>query len=205
MIINPSDLSARDMYKIMSSTVVPRPIAWVSTQSSDGILNAAPFSFFMGITSTPPLFAIAIDSTDDGGKKDTLCNIEELNEFVINVVTEEAAEKMNITAIDFPPELSEFDEAEITPVPSQIVAPPRIKESPVSYECKLVQIIPLGNPVTYLVIGEAVLVHVRDDLVFDGTKIDIGKMRPVGRLVGNDYVYVREEQFFQLIRGKYSK
>jgi flavin reductase (DIM6/NTAB) family NADH-FMN oxidoreductase RutF len=190
MIINPAEHSNKENYKLLIGTIIPRPIAFVSTRSSEGQNNLAPFSFFTAVTSKPPTicFAPALRGKD-AGKKDTLRYIEETGEFVVNVVTEDIAVQMNETAGDFPPEVDEFEYAGLTPVPSQLVKPPRVKESPINMECKLYKIVPVGPAEAgggALVIGEVVLFHVSDTLI-DNFRIDYDAFRPLARLAGQDY------------------
>jgi flavin reductase (DIM6/NTAB) family NADH-FMN oxidoreductase RutF len=190
MILDPSELGVKDNYKLIIGSVLPRPIALVSTMSKSGVANLAPFSFFTAITSKPPTicFAPALKGSQ-GIKKDTLSNIEETGEFVVNVVSEQIAEQMNETAGDFPPEIDEFTHADLTPEPSHIVAVPRVKESPINLECKLYKIVYIGEPGPgsgALVIGEIVRYHIADELFRDG-KIDTGLLKPVGRLAGMEY------------------
>jgi len=190
MIIDPSENSIKDNYKLLIGTVLPRPIALVSTISNSGIPNLAPFSFFTAITSKPPTlcFAPALKGTA-AEKKDTLANIEETGEFVVNIVTEEIAEQMNETAGDFPSDFDEFLHAGLTPEPSVKIKPPRVKESPVNMECTLLKVeyIGDGGPGSgALVIGEVVQFHIADSLYSEG-KIDSGLLKPVGRLAGMEY------------------
>ncbi len=189
MTIDPRQQSVKDNYKLMIGSILPRPIAFVSTISKDGKLNLAPFSFFTGITSKPMTVAFAPGRKKGGLKKDTLVNIEQTGEFVVNVVTEEIVSAMNETATDFPPEINEFEQAGFTPQPSDKVLPPRVKESPVNMECKLMEIIHIGPEEPgggSLVIGEVICFHVADDLINDG-RIDTGLLKPVGRLAGVEY------------------
>jgi flavin reductase (DIM6/NTAB) family NADH-FMN oxidoreductase RutF len=202
MQLDPKTLAWRDVYKLMTGAVVPRPIAFVSTQSRDGILNLAAFSFFNAVCPEPFIISFApMRRGSDGQKKDTLRNIEETGEFVVNVVTEDIVEKMNLTAPEFPPEVDEFQISGLTPVQSTKVAPPRVGESPIAMECKLKQIISFGDHVGSgnLVLGEVVYLHVRDDLYDDG-RILIDKYRPVARLAGDEYARVTDR--FVLKRPK---
>jgi len=190
MVIDPREISYKERYKIMIGTVVPRPIAFVSTVSADGIPNLAPFSYFTAIAAEPPTLCFAPGRRAvDGERKDTLSNIEATGEFVVNVVTEEIGPAMNATAVDFPPEIDEFEVAKLTPLPSHVVRPPRVKESPVNMECKLHQIVPIGRPQAggaALVIGEIVMFHVADNLYEEG-RINIHELKPLGRLAGTEY------------------
>ena len=191
--------------RVLTGVVVPRPIAFVSTVSAGGIINLAPFSFFSAVAYDPP--TIVFSSSRYAGdkrekKKDTLVNIEETGEFVVNVVVDDIAEAMNQTAAEYPAEVNEFEIAGLTAIPSDIVAPPRVAESPVNMECRLSQVLPIGRGDHHwgLVIGEIVLVHVRDDLI-SGHRIDHQKLRPTGRLAGDMYCHTADT--FELVRPVY--
>jgi flavin reductase (DIM6/NTAB) family NADH-FMN oxidoreductase RutF len=193
--IDPAQNRQVDNYKLIIGSVVPRPIAFVSTQSPDGILNLAPFSFFNGVCSNPPtvLFCPGIRGTD-GKKKDTLLNIEATGEFVVNIVSEDISCQMNETAAEVAPEVNEFELAGLTPAPSVIVKPPRVLESPISMECRLQQVIYVGDGSIgsgSVVLGTVVQFHVREDIYHSG-RIDVSRLKPVGRLAGSSYCYVRE-------------
>lgn len=184
------------MNRIILGTVVPRPIAWVSTMSKDGQPNLAPFSFFNAVCYNPPtlLFCPGVRGVD-GGRKDTYYNIKATEEFVINIVTEDLAEVMNISATDLPSEINEFELAGLTPAPSSKVKPPRVAESPVNFECKLQQIIDIGDGSIgsgWVIIGEVVHVHVADEVMLPDYKIDIHALKPIGRLSGPQYTRVRD-------------
>lgn len=200
MQIDPSTLPWREAYKLLIGSVLPRPIAWVSTVGTDGSLNLAPFSFFTGICANPLTICFApMVSGETGGKKDTLRNIEATGEFVVNIVTEENAPGMNETATAFPPEVSEFDAVGLTPVPSVAVRPPRVAESPIHLECTCRQIIALSEEPGggWLVLGQVVRIHLQDKL-YQAGRIDTGRLRPVGRLAGNAYARVTDT--FELVR-----
>lgn len=184
-----SSIKPLDRYKLLSSTITPRPIAWVSTLARDGTLNAAPFSFFNVFGEDPPIVAFAINSRSIDDLKDTGNNVRRQQEFVVNLVSEELLQKMNVTAIEFGPEVDEFAEAGLTPAPSVKVRTPRIAESPVSFECRLMMIIELGLARS-LVLGEVLLMHVRPDAVRDRERchIDTARLKLVGRMQGNSYV-----------------
>jgi flavin reductase (DIM6/NTAB) family NADH-FMN oxidoreductase RutF len=202
MIVNPGATEPRNIYKLMIGAILPRPIAFVSTISADGILNLAPFSFFTGVSANPPVIAFSptIRPTD-GKQKDTLNNIEATREFVVNIVSEEFAEKMNLCSGEYPPEVDEFKVSGLTPVASDLVRPPRVAESHVNMECRLVQVVhvsskPLGGSI---VLGEIVRFHI-DDALFDDFRIDPDKLRAFGRMGGNSYA--RTTDRFELIRPK---
>lgn len=192
MIFDPQELATKDIYSLMISSIVPRPIAFISTQSSDGITNVAPFSFFNGICSKPPLLSVSIGHRRYQGrviKKDTLRNIEETKEFVVNVSTEGLLQKLNQSAAEYPPEISEIQELQLETLPSLKVKPPRIKESPVQLECRLERVLMFGEPALYgLVIGEVVCFHI-DESVWDSQRatIDPARLHPVARLGGTLY------------------
>lgn len=203
MTIDPKNITYQEAYKILIGSVLPRPIAFVSTIDSDGIRNLAPFSFFTIAASNPPtLIFCPLRRGSDGQKKDTLRNIEQNKEYVVNIVSEDFVEQMNLTAEEFPSHVDEFVESGLTPVESDIVKPPYVKESPVSFECKLNQIVTIGNDGPgggSVVIGEIVRMHIKDD-VFDNYRIDMNKTKPLGRLAGN--YYSRTTDNFELIRPK---
>ena len=198
MKIIPNGVGTRELYKLLSGCIVPRPIAFVSTVNKNDLPNAAPFCFFMGVTPTPPTIALSIIRRGDGGgKKDTIRNIETTRDFVINIVDEGLAQAMNMASGSYPPDMSEFDVTGLTQVPSEYVKPPRIAESPISLECKLRSIIDLGDVPASLVIGEIVCFHVRDNVMVDG-QIDFKKLKPVGRLGEN--IYAKMSDLFEMNR-----
>lgn len=193
MIVDPAKLSVRERYYLLIGSIVPRPIAFVSTIGANGGTNVAPMSFFNGVSSTPPVVSVSIASRR-GAKKDTLRNIEETREFVVNIVDEPLAEKMNLTSGDYSPEVSEFDAAGLTPVPSDLVRPPRVGESPISFECRLHTAVPVGEDPyrTVLVLGEVLRFHVRDDLLLDQHHVDPEKLRAIGKMGGAGYCRTRD-------------
>ena len=183
MIFDPRQHPRSDVYRFLVSAVIPRPIALVSTRSTEGGLNVAPFSYFIAISSEPPLIAIAV-SDRAGDQKDTLRNIRETNEFVVNVVSEPMLDAVVQAAGEWPREVSEFAKTGFTPAPSERVQPPYVAESPLQLECTLHREIPLGN--SFLVVGEVVLARVRDEMLTDG-RVDPAKLAPVGRLGAENY------------------
>lgn len=199
MLFDFEDLPAREGYKLLISTVTPRPIAWVVSQDAKGVNNAAPFSFFNVFAGDPPVIGIGIGSRRPGQVKDTRANIRATGQFVVNLVSEANAEKMNITAIEFDPGVDEIAEAGLTPLPSVRVKPPRIAESPVSMECELMQIVDLGE--SGLVLGRVLAMHVRDDLVLDASKhyIDTPNLKLIGRMHGSGW-YARTSDLFEMPR-----
>ncbi len=189
--------------RVLTGVIVPRPIAFVSSTSSDGAVNLAPFSFFNAVSSSPPTVVIGISRNADWKEKDTLVNIETTREFVVNVVVDDIAEAMNRTAAEYPADVDEFEIAGLTQAPSKRVKPPRVAESPVSLECRLNQVVQIGSGKSEsgLVIGDIVLVHIRDDII-NGHRIDHHRLRPTGRLAGNMYCHTQD--VFELVRPTYS-
>ena len=203
MTVDPQTARHIDIYKLMIGSIVPRPIALVSTVSHDGIRNLAPFSFFTGISSKPTMICFCPGPRPAGGsRKDTLENISRTKEFVVNIVSEEIAEAMNLTAGEYPPDADEFAIAGLTAIPSDLVRPPRVAESHVNMECRLYLSIEFselpggGN----LVIGEVLRFHV-DDRIVENFKIDPDKLRAVGRM-GGPTGYTRTRDRFDMIRPK---
>jgi flavin reductase (DIM6/NTAB) family NADH-FMN oxidoreductase RutF len=202
MIINPPEHDYRNIYKLMIGAIVPRPIAFVSTLSREGILNLAPFSFFTGVSANPPVICFSpMIRGSDGNRKDTLNNIETTREFVVNIVSEDFAVQMNICSTEFPPEVDEFQQSGLTPISSDLVKAPRVKESKINLECRLLQVLhvspkPLGGS---LVLGEVLRFHIADEL-WDDYRIDPNKLRPIGRMGGP--TYTRTTDRFDLVRPK---
>lgn len=190
MKINPEELQHRDRYALMISTIIPRPIAFVSTVSRDGALNAAPFSYFSGVTSTPPIISIAISKRGDVSK-DSARNILETGEFVVNIVSKSLAKKMNIASGDYPPDVNEFEVAGLEAVPSDIVKPPRIGGSPISMECRLYQAIDIAEARVNLILGRVVLFHIAEDILVNG-KVSAERVNPIARLGGSRYTKLGE-------------
>ena len=201
--INPDDLTRPDRYKLMCGLVIPRPIALVTTISERGIVNAAPFSFFNVFSDQPTIVALGINSRPDGGMKDTATNIDYTREFVVHMVTKDIAEQMNISCVNFPPEISEIEEANFTLRKSHVIGTPSIKESLVALECKLHSITPLGVD-RNITLGEVVNITTTSDVVdVDKTYINIEKYQPIARLFGNMYASISD--IFQLKRLNYQE
>jgi len=200
--INPADHKVNEIYKLMVGLIVPRPVALVSTIDRDGVANVAPFSFFSGVGSNPPtvLFCPSLRSSGDH-RKDTLRNVEQTGEFVINIVSDAIAAAANATAADVGPEVDEFELAGLTALPSEVVRVPRVAESPAQMECKLLQIVFTGEGpgAGVVVLGEIVRLHIRADLE-ENFRIDPAKLDAVGRMAGNTWVHTRER--FDLVRPK---
>jgi flavin reductase (DIM6/NTAB) family NADH-FMN oxidoreductase RutF len=190
-----------EAYKLLVSTVVPRPIALVTTIDGAGRVNAAPFSFFNAVSSVPPVVVLGISPGVNGGDgyKDTERNIRDSGEFVVNLVDEALARRMNICAVDFPSDVAELDMAELTPVPAAEIRPPRIMESPVSFECRRITGLSLG-PRSVLEVGRVIHIHIRDDLV-DPARFYVAteKMRLIGRMHGRGW-YARTSDLFLMER-----
>jgi flavin reductase (DIM6/NTAB) family NADH-FMN oxidoreductase RutF len=198
----------QDGYKLMVSTVVPRPIALATTVDAKGAVNAAPFSFFNAVSSDPPVVVLGINGGGpDGsptGYKDTENNIRETGEFVVNLVDEALAQRMNICAVDFPTEIGELENADLTPLPSVGVRPPRIAEAPVSFECTRITGLSLGARST-LEVGRVIHIHIRDDLV-DPERFYVAteKMRLIGRMHGRGW-YARTSDLFLMDRMTFAE
>jgi len=204
MLFDMETLPQQDRYKILAASVVPRPIAWVTTKSRAGVVNAAPFSFFNAMGADPPTVAIGIIPRE-GRLKDTAANIQETAEFVVNLVSEANAEAMNVTCIDAPPGIDELELAKLTAVPSDAVAPPRIGESPVSFECRLLASLVTG-PLQTIVIGRVVRAHIADAFVLDAKRchLDTPKLQLIGRMHGSG-VYVRSTDRFEMQRPTWAE
>ncbi|MEH6938946.1 flavin reductase family protein [Bacillus sp. JJ664] len=197
MEIRPDTLPWQDAYKLLIGSVLPRPIAFVSTKNTEGVANVAPFSFFTAICADPMLvcFAPMIRGTD-GDKKDTLKNIESTKEFIINIVSEEICEQVNQAATDFAYGIDEFEMVGLTKIDGTTVNVPRVKESLVGLECELFELLHFGENkgAGSLVIGKVVNVHVHDELYENG-KINTEKLNPVGRLAGHTYTKAIKDTF----------
>ena len=198
MIIDPQAVSASLAYQLLTTTVIPRPIGFISSLSPEGVANLAPFSFFNAVCGEPPMIMFAASNRQP--LKDTLRNVHAMREFVVNIVSEEIVEQMNLTAADYAPHVSEFDVCGLTPVPSNLVRPPRVLESPVNLECRVHNIIevsskPMGGSV---VIGEVIRFHVQDSIIDKDMFIDPDKLKPVARLGGPSYSRIRDR--FDMIR-----
>jgi len=198
IVVDPASVAPQNNYKLLIGSVVPRPIAFVSTVSPEGVRNLAPFSFFNAICGNPPVVCFACGTRSP--EKDTLANVRASGEFVVNIVSEDFAEQMNLTSGEYPADVDEFKISGLTPVASGIVQPPCVAESRVNMECKLLQIVevstrvPLGGS---LIIGEVVRFHV-DPALMDNFRIDADKLRAIARMGGNDYARTRDR--FTMIR-----
>jgi flavin reductase (DIM6/NTAB) family NADH-FMN oxidoreductase RutF len=189
--IVPSSLPPRDAYRIMTGLIVPRPIAWVSTVGADGSSNLAPFSFFNGVAGNPPTLMISIGQRNSA-PKDTLRNIQETGEFVVNLVSSGLVEAMNITAGEYEYEVDEFALAGITKCASVDVRPPRVADALAAMECRLLTLIPIEGSTYTMVLGRIVRYHLRKDLVRADGSVDPARLQPVGRLSGDEYALLGE-------------
>jgi flavin reductase (DIM6/NTAB) family NADH-FMN oxidoreductase RutF len=187
-------LSPREAYQWMIGTILPRPIAWVSTISPDGKTNLAPFSFFQGVTSSPPTLMFVPVNNRAGEKKDTLRNIELVPEFVVNLVSRAQAEAMNQTSALLPYGESEFEAFGVASVSSELVRPPRVAGVPIAFECRLHQIVPIGEGplAANVVFGRILLMHARDDILGSDGRPDSRKLDLIGRMGGEDYATTRD-------------
>jgi flavin reductase (DIM6/NTAB) family NADH-FMN oxidoreductase RutF len=199
MHIDPNAISTQDAYKILIGSVLPRPIAWVTSLSPAGVVNLAPFSFFNIVCANPPIISFAPMRRGDGTTKDTLNNVTATGEFVVNIVSEPLAEAVNASSKQFPPDESELAATGLTAVPSHLVAPPRVGESLIQFECRVQQIItvstePLGGS---LVLGRIVAMHV-DESVYQNGRITLDALQPIGRCAGQTFCRVTDT--FELTR-----
>ena len=208
---NPADRQPIEIYKLMTGLIVPRPVALVSTMSREGVANLAPFSFFSGVGAVPPTVPFcpalrpvapaAPGETESAERKDTLRNVEETGEFVINLVNEAIADAANATSAEVAFGVDEFALSGLTPIPSEAVRPPRVAESPAQMECKLLQVIYTGHEARsgVIVLGEILRFHLREDL-FENFRIDPAALDAVGRMAGNTWSRTRD--LIELIRPK---
>jgi flavin reductase (DIM6/NTAB) family NADH-FMN oxidoreductase RutF len=199
---DPAEESPGDIYKLMIGVIVPRPIAFVSSLDEHGVRNLAPFSYFTGCSTNPPVVCfVSAVRTGPLPAKDTLRNVLATKEFVVNIVSEDFAEKMNLTAAEVAPEIDEFALSGLTPLPSDLVSPPRVAESRVHMECRLRQVVHISDQPGggSLVLGDVLRFHV-DESIIDGYKVDPGKLNAIGRMGGP--TYVRTHDRFNMLRPK---
>ena len=201
MIIDPSNITFKEIHKLMIGSIVPRPIALISTVSEDKVNNLAPFSYFNGVCSNPPTIMFAPARRGwDGSKKDTLINIQKNKQFVVNIISETFAEKMVMCSTDYASNVDEFKVSELTPVPSTKISPPRVEESKINFECELNKIVEIGDGKAgsgFIIIGTVILFHINDEIYNDG-KINLNELQPLGRLAGD--WYSRSNDQFKIIR-----
>jgi flavin reductase (DIM6/NTAB) family NADH-FMN oxidoreductase RutF len=193
---------------LFKACIVPRPIAWVSSVSEQGVFNLAPFSYFNAIADQPPLVMFSTTNTHiEGGAKDSLLNIEATKEFVINMATYDMREAVNLSSADLPRQENEFDFANIEYEPSEIVHVPRVKASPIHLECIYYTSVQLptegAETINRMVIGKVVGIHIREEILTDG-KVDIAKLQPIARLGYNDYAKISTD-IFSMIRPQITK
>ena len=194
MIFDPETMDATACYKLLIGSVVPRAIGWASTLSADGVANLAPFSFFTAVSRKPPMVSLTIQPRSDRRRlKDTLVNVQATGEFVVNIVSLPQANAMHASSVEFEPEVDEFEAVGVSKAPSHLVKPSRVAGAPVSMECRLERIVPLGEVGDHLVIGRVVRFHVADALALEDGRVDTAGLQPVGRLAGE---YVLSENIF---------
>ncbi|WP_028608481.1 flavin reductase family protein [Paenibacillus harenae] len=191
--IDPASQNAKDNYKLLIGSIIPRPIAFVTTLSAEGVWNAAPFSFFNIVTANPPMVSVSVQRRPDGSRKDTARNAMAAGEFVVHIADEQYIEAINVTAASLPPEESEAELAGLTAVPSERVRVPGVAEARIRMECVLEQSLPLGGaategaaPACDLLIGRVVRFHI-DESLYENGRIDAAVLKPVSRLAGSDY------------------
>ena len=187
-----AEVSPHERYKLLIGLVIPRPIAWISTRSANGVANCAPFSFFNVFSEEPPLCVIGINPRSDGAMKHSLKNIRRTREFVVNLVDEATANAMHVSSRELPEDESEFESAGLSEAPAALVQHPRIAEAAACLECRLERVIEISGT-RQLVLGEIVLVHARDGIIDPQTKrISEERYRPIGRLFADRYCTTRQ-------------
>lgn len=193
--INPVDLPPADAYRLLLSAIIPRPIAWISTLAADGTPNLAPYSFFNGVSGNPPTVMFSVSQRSPrlgGGNKDTLVNVQQTGEFVVNLVDDALAAAMNETAGEYGPEVDEFTIADLATAPSVDIKTPRVALAPVAMEARVSQVVPVEGSTSVMVLGQIVRLHVREDLLRANNQIDAAVLRPVARLGGREYAHLGE-------------
>ncbi|KKB38306.1 flavin reductase family protein [Bacillus thermotolerans] len=199
--IDPSSNSIRENYKLLIGSIVPRPIAFVTTQTKEGVINGAPFSYFSIVSADPPMLSVAVQRTK-GIQKDTARNAIAQKEFVVHIVDEENVKQVNETAAMLPPDKSEVEASGLQSVDSTVVSVPGVKEAKIRMECVLEHVLELGggeHPSTDLLIGKIVQFHINED-VYENGKICADRLKAVSRLAGNDYAKIGD--IFTLERPK---
>ncbi len=192
MQFNPEDLDPSSLYKLITGAIIPRPIGWISTIDSNEVNNLAPFSYFNIVGEKHIMFSTA---KKKGSNKDTLANILQNGEFVLNMVTEDLVEAMNNTSAELPPHEDEFNYANLTPISSNLIKPKRVKESKISFECKMIHHYTMPHPENNgatMVVGEIIMMHFDDDVILENYKINMENYKPVSRLAGSNYSKIGE-------------
>ncbi|MES2423592.1 MAG: flavin reductase family protein [Pseudomonadota bacterium] len=202
MYLDFSTLNARTAYYWLASTVTPRPVAWVSSLSADGVANLAPFSFFQVVTHTPPTLMICPLVNSDGSMKDTAANIAATGEFVVNLVPHTLVQQMNQTSFGYDRATSEWERAGLAGLPSSKVKPQRVSGVPVSFECRRVSVTPYpaDAPSCYIILGEVVAAHIDEAIVGTNQQIDPMALDLVSRMGADWYGRTRSEANFELTR-----
>jgi flavin reductase (DIM6/NTAB) family NADH-FMN oxidoreductase RutF len=202
MLIDVAAANVVDVYHLIVGIVTPRPIAWVTSVDREGTVNLAPFSFFNAFGANPPVVVFSPTLRRDGTRKDTLRNVEATGEFVLNAAVESLAEKVNVSSTELPHGQSEVALTGLSLLPSLKVKPPRVAASPTHLECKVIQIVPVGQgPISAnLVIGEVVAIHVNDEILDSHGRVDPRKLKTIARL-GGDY-YCRTSDLFEMERPR---
>jgi flavin reductase (DIM6/NTAB) family NADH-FMN oxidoreductase RutF len=190
------ETESSDSYRLLSGLIVPRPIGWIGTKRRNGSFNLAPFSFFNVVSTSPPTVLFSGSSHSDR-PKDSVSLAEESGEFTVNIVSEDVALAMSVTSGTFGPEDDEFEIAGLTPVLGKVVDAPMVAESPANLECRVTEVLNVGEGNTRIVIGRVVALHI-DDSVLDGTRINTRQLRAVGRMSGN--TYITTDQLFEMVR-----
>ncbi|MEL7497243.1 MAG: flavin reductase family protein [Planctomycetota bacterium] len=189
MKVDPATVDTTTVYSTMIRAINPRPIAWVSTCSSAGVSNLAPFSYFSGVGSQPASLMFSVVNLPDGTLKDTMRNINDNGQFVVNVVNFDLAPAMQLTSQSFDFDINEFAEAGLTEIPSERIAPPRVAESPIQFECERIQVVNIGEgeQAANVVIGKILLMHIDDQVLDEQGKIAPEKLDTIGRMGGREY------------------
>ena len=200
-----SDLTQRERYKVLTSFVLPRPIAWVTSLGADGVVNAAPFSFFNVFCEDPPLCMFAVNRRPDGREKDTLVNIQRLGEFVVNLTDEPLARAMHETSGDFPPDIGEPDYLGLKLAPSSKIEVPRLADAPFAMECKTWKLIDVNGD-RQLIMGEGTHFHIRDELWDrDAMRVHMERYHPIGRMFADRYCRTDDRVVFPAAEGAAKK
>lgn len=203
--INPNDLTVQERYNLLTSAIGPRPIAWVSTISESGLVNLAPFSFFNIFSLDPPMVLLSCITKSDGkATKDTINNISQNGQAVINIVTDDVVQQMTISSADYDASINEFETAGVTPIPSIEVKPPRIKESPVQLECTVKKIIQTGQGEGsgQIALCKIIRLHINTSLTSENYTLDANELKLIGRMGANQYVKAFDQALFTINRPK---